>query len=67
MSGKDSEGRDHVHEHLEELKSEAEPCFPPNAGNNFIRDFHRAHISITLSEAEDLSRWFHLLKLKEEN
>lgn len=38
-SGRDREGRDHVHGHLEELKSGAEPRFSPYTDYNFIRDF----------------------------
>lgn len=55
MPGRDSEGQEHVHKHLEELRSEAEPCFPPYAGYNFIRDFLCAHFPTTLSKAEDLN------------
>lgn len=67
MPGRDSGGRDHVHGRLEEARREAEPCSPPYVGYNFVKDFLRAHFPTTLSEAEDLSRLFHLLKLKEEN
>lgn len=40
-SKRDSEGQDHVYGHLDELRSEAEPTFPPYTRCNFIRGFLR--------------------------